>query len=173
MTRQREVPCHTRQLTREMTGNKTVYATYSLCRWHKSYIRDVRNLRSQGFSLLSLSWKLKLAISYPMQLSKSCCKPQKSQGSWHHEYEQRMWIWCEDHSLLSRGSFTGEMTRKRGKEREKREIKKIGGVQGTVGRRFRFPSPQLPRTLFPSPHPTRKTKETSAEERVKTSKHLM
>ena len=64
--------------------------------------------------------------------------------------------------------------RENGGKREKNwEIKK-SGARGDDGKGFRFPSPQLPRALFPSPappqlpipQPTGKTEETSTEKRA-------
>ena len=59
-------------------------------------------------------------------------------------------------SLLRRGSFSGETARKRQKERKKAEIKRAGARGGrweVSPARFRFPSPHLPRALFPGPSP--------------------
>ena len=65
-------------------------------------------------------------------------------------------------SLLHRGSFSGEMARKWGKERENREIKK-----SVSPAHLSFPPPSSPALYspLPIPQPTGKMKEASAEER--------
>ena len=78
------------------------------------------------------------------------------------------------HLSPPQGSLREKRRENGGKRERKGEIKK-SGARGERWEqspaRFRFPSPQLPRALFPSlsiPQPTGKTKETSVEEREPT-----
>ena len=61
----------------------------------------------------------------------------------NHYYFSRSFNPC---SLLRRGSFSGETARKREKERDNGEIKKIGGARGTMGRAKR--KEPLPYNVF-------------------------